>query len=77
MRSLQKWENGLADRLACSISVLLYAVLTDRAFLFDNEVQVRGSQIFRYGLVWMACRQREGPEGLSDGGVSGGSCFQG
>lgn len=35
MVSRAEWENGLADRLASSLSVLLYAILTRRAFLYD------------------------------------------
>mmetsp|Transcript_6767 Transcript_6767/g.18159 ORF Transcript_6767/g.18159 Transcript_6767/m.18159 type:complete len:480 (-) Transcript_6767:609-2048(-) len=35
MRSKQEFGNGLADRLASSVSILLFAILTDRAFLYD------------------------------------------
>jgi hypothetical protein len=35
MVSRKEWENGLADRLASSLSVLLYAILTRRVFLYD------------------------------------------
>lgn len=37
MRSLNEWENGLADRLASSVGILLYAILTGRAFQYDYE----------------------------------------
>ncbi|KAJ9516056.1 hypothetical protein QJQ45_024485 [Haematococcus lacustris] len=37
MRSKQEFGNGLADRLATSVSILLYSILTDRAFLYDWE----------------------------------------
>jgi hypothetical protein len=37
MRSLNEWENGLADRLASSLGILLFAILTDRAFQYDFE----------------------------------------
>jgi hypothetical protein len=32
MRSRAEWQNGLADRLASSVTVFLYALLTDRAY---------------------------------------------
>jgi hypothetical protein len=35
MRSKQEFGNGLADRLATSVSILLYSILTNRAFLYD------------------------------------------
>ncbi len=35
MRSKQEFGNGLADRLATSVTIFLYALLTDRAFLYD------------------------------------------
>ena len=35
MVSRAEWENGIADRIASSLSVLLYAILTRRAFLYE------------------------------------------
>mmetsp|Transcript_7862 Transcript_7862/g.16860 ORF Transcript_7862/g.16860 Transcript_7862/m.16860 type:complete len:466 (+) Transcript_7862:146-1543(+) len=37
MRSRNEFQNGLADRLASSLSVLFYAILTNRAFQYDWE----------------------------------------
>eukprot|EP00798_Chlamydomonas_sp_ICE-L_P020594 gene20594-27392_t len=37
MRSKNAFENGLADRISSSLSILLYAILTDRAFQYDWE----------------------------------------
>ena len=37
MRSKKIFENGLADRLSSSVSILLYAILSGRAFQYDWE----------------------------------------
>lgn len=41
MRSNHEFSNGLADRLACSVTIFLYALLTERAFLYDWAVRMR------------------------------------
>jgi hypothetical protein len=35
MRSRQEFGNGLADRLATSVTIFMYAILTNRAFQYD------------------------------------------
>lgn len=37
MRSKNEWENGLADRLASTVGILLFAILSNRAFQYDYE----------------------------------------
>ena len=32
MRSRNEWENGLADRVASSVTVFMFALLTNRAY---------------------------------------------
>ncbi|GAX78563.1 hypothetical protein CEUSTIGMA_g6003.t1 [Chlamydomonas eustigma] len=37
IRSRNEWENGLADRIASSVTIFFYALLTNRAFQYDWE----------------------------------------
>lgn len=47
-RSQPEFANGLADRLASSVSIFFYALLTDRAFLYDwNPPLMKNTEEFQ------------------------------
>lgn len=68
MRSKQEFGNGLADRLATSVSILLYSILTNRAFLYDwdppppanvSMEEIQGSRVMYFEPsthLWKALR---------------------